>query len=110
MTYSFEDIWALLQPKTDYDPVRGKCRDLWNSFSPDKQRVVYCRIEEKKNRKEFVDYNPLFAIRKNSAPAKPQVLSYADYYARYHTTEAQDGWEMKNPTGNKVIYVKSQPA
>ena len=106
MKYDFNELWALLQPKTDYDQLRGKCRDLWNSFSPDKQQVVYCRIEEKKKRREFVDYNPLFAIKKNSAPAKPQVLSYADYYARYGTTEEKDGWEMKNPTGNKVIYVK----
>ena len=28
-------------------------------------------------------------------------------YARYHTTEPRDGWQMANPTGNKVIYVKT---
>ena len=36
----------------------------------------------------------------------PRVLSYAAYYARYHTTEERDGWKMANPTGQQVIYVK----
>ena len=104
--YSFDDLLALLKPKQEYDQLRGKCRSLWNSFSPEKQKYIYCRIEEKKNRKEFVDYNPLFAIKKNSAAPQPQTLSYADYYARYGTTEEKDGWKMANQTGNKVIYVK----
>ena len=104
--YTFEELWALLQPKSDYDQLRGKCRQLWNSFSPDKRQVVYCRIEEKKNRKEFLDYNPLFAIRKNNIEPRRQILSFNDYYIRYGTTQETDGWHMANPTGNKVIYVK----
>ena len=105
--YSFEDLLELLKPDECYDPVRGKCRQLWNALSEQQQNLVYRRIEEKKNRKEFVDYNPLFAIKKNSAAPQPQTLSYADYYARYGTTEEKDGWHMANPTGNKVIYVKN---
>ena len=104
---TFNDIWALLEPKIEYEQLKGKCRNLWNSFSSDKQDYVYARIEKKKNRKEFVDYNPLFAIEKNSAAPQPQVLSYADYYAKYGTTEERDGWHMQNPTGQKVIYVKN---
>ena len=106
---TFEEIWALLNPKTDYQQLRGKCRLLWNSFSEDKQETVYQRIEEKKNRKEFVDYNPLFAIQKNSNPAaeKKQILSFNDYYNLYGTTEPRDGWQQANPTGNKVIYIKN---
>ena len=104
--YSFEDLLALLKPKPEYDQLRGKCRNLWNSFSPEKQQFIYLRIEKKKNRKEFVDYNPLFAIEKNSAAPQQQTLSFADYYARFGTTEERDGWHMANPTGNKVIYVK----
>ena len=104
--YSFDDLLALLKPKPEYDQLRGKCRNLWNSFSPEKQQFIYLRIEKKKNRKEFVDYNPLFAIEKNSAAPQQQTLSFADYYARFGTTEERDGWHMANPTGNKVIYVK----
>ena len=104
---TFDEIWALLQPQRNYDPLRGKCRLLWNSFSPKLQELIFDRIEEKKNRKEFVDYNPLFAIKKNSAAPQPQVLSFADYYAKFGTTEEQDGWKMANPTGQKVIYVRN---
>ena len=103
---TFNELWALLAPKIEYEQLKGKCRILWTSFSPEKQQYVYCRIEEKKNRKEFVDYNPLFAIEKNSAAPRKQTMSYADYYRIYGTTEEQDGWKMANPTGNKVIYVK----
>lgn len=103
---SFDEIWALLQPKSDYDQLRGKCRILWNSFDPEMQQFIYCRIEEKKKRREFVDYNPLFAIRKNSEPPKQQTLSFNDYYALFGTTEEKDGWHMQNPTGKQVIYVK----
>ena len=106
MNYSFETLLALLQPKPCYDQLRGKCRDLWNSFSPQKQAFIYCRIEEKKKRKEFVDYNPLFAIRKNST-LHPQILSFDEYYARYGTTEEKDGWTKKFlPEERKTIYVK----
>ena len=49
----------------------------------------------------------LLAIRNNCLSTAKQTLSYADYYARYGTTEPQDGWHMENPTGQKVIYVKN---
>ena len=104
---TFNEIWALLAPKIEYEQLKGKCRDLWNSFSPDKQDYVYSRIEEKKKRKEFVDYNPKFAIEKNSAAAKPQILSYDAYYAKYGTTEEQDGWQRVYEADKKrTIYVK----
>ena len=107
LMYQFDNLWALLNPKNDYDQLKGRCRNLWNSFSSDKQQMIFCRIEEKKKRKEFVDYNPLFAIKKNFEAPRPQTLSYAEYYAKYGTTEEVDGWKMANPTGQKVIYVKT---
>ena len=104
--YTYEELWALLNPKEDYDQLKGKCRILWNSFSIEKRQYIYCRIEEKKKRKEFVDYNPLFAIRKNST-LRPQILSFDEYYARYGTTEEKDGWTKKFlPEERKTIYVK----
>ena len=107
--YSFYEIWTLLEPKTEYANLINKCKELWESFSPEKQQEIFLKIEKKKLEKKFVDYNPLLAIRNNSIErSKPQqTLSYADYYACYGTTEPRDGWQMANPTGNKVIYVKS---
>ena len=98
-----------LRKRVEYEQLKGKCRILWESFSPDKQDYIYSRIEEKKKRKEFVDYNPKFAIEKNSSAPRQQTMSYADYYSLYGTTEERDGWKMVNPTGNKVIYVKGGP-
>jgi len=54
-----------------------------------------------------VHYDPLRAMEENARLPRQQTLSYADYYARYHTTEPRDGWQMVNPTGNKVIYIKN---
>ena len=103
----FEQLLALLEPKKEYEPVLGKCQRLWESFSSEKQDFVYRTILEKKERKSFVDYNPLFAIEKNSAPPRPQTLSYADYYARYGTTLETDGWRrVFLPNEQKTIYIK----
>ena len=106
--YTFYEIWTLLEPKAEYANLINKCKELWESFPLEKQQEVFLKIEKKKLEKKFIDYNPLLAIRNNSIErSKPQqVLSYADYYARYGTTEERDGWKMANPTGNKVIYVK----
>ena len=58
--------------------------------------------------RKFVDYNPYFAIMKNSQlMSQRQEMSFNDYYAKYGTTEPRDGWHMENPTGNQVIYVKA---
>jgi len=104
---TFEELMQLLQPKSDYDQLRKRCRNLWNSYSPEKQDLVFRRIEEKKKRKEFVDFNPLFAIEKNSAPACQQTLTYADYYRQYGTTEEKDGWKrIYLKEQQKTIYVK----
>lgn len=103
---TFEQIISLLNPDEKYNPVLQQCQQLWESFSSEKQDFVFAAIQEKKERKEFVDYNPLFALKRTYRAPKPLILSYAEYYARYGTTEEQDGWKMANPTGKQVIYVK----
>ncbi len=103
---TFEEIISLLNPDEKYNPVLGQCQQLWASFSSEKQDFVYQVIKEKKERKNFVDYNPLFALKRTYRARQPQEMSYADYYAKYGTTEERDGWKMANPTGQKVIYVK----
>jgi hypothetical protein len=55
-----------------------------------------------------VHYNPVLALRDN-APKKrlPQTLTYRDYYARYGTTEEQDGWKMVKPKEGNVYYERN---
>ena len=106
---SFDLLWQLLSPKVEYANRKRACYNLWISFTSEQQQTIYDSIKDKIEKGMFVDYNPYFAIQKNSLHRTPkqQTLSYADYYARYGTTEERDGWHMANPTGNKVIYVKS---
>ena len=102
---TFDQIWGLLAPKAEYANRKHACYDLWQSFEADKQEAVYATIMDKKAKGLFVDFNPLFALRRFSQDHQ-QVLSYNDYYSRFGTTEEKDGWKMANPTGNRVIYVK----
>ena len=102
---SFDYIWELLAPKVEFANRKQACFRLWNSFTIEQQRTIYATIKDKKTKGQFVDYNPYFAIQKNSSRPIRQ-LSMNEYYARFGTTEEQDGWKMTNPTGNKVIYIK----
>ena len=107
---TIDDIWALLAPEGEYKRRRGVCERLWSSYEPGRQEAIYERISGKLRRGEFVNKNPYFAIEDNAIEAhQPRRLemSYANYYAKYGTTEERDGWKMANPTGNKVIYVKT---
>ena len=104
---TFNEFWELLSPKVDYANRRRACFAFWNELPEDQQNALYDRISEKLSKREFVDYNPLFAMKNNSEQHRPkQILSFNDYYARYGTTDETDGWHMANPTGQKVIYVK----
>ena len=103
---TFEEIMSLLNPDEKYNPVLRQCQQLWDSFSSEKQDFVYRVIKEKKERRDFVDYNPLFALKRTYRAQQPQVMSFNDYYAKFGTTEEVKGWHMENPTGNQVIYVK----
>lgn len=106
---TFFEIWTLLEPKAEYANLFSHCKQLWESWSEEKQKEVFLKIEKKKTEHRFVDYNPLLALRNNASerPKQRLVLSYADYYAKYGTTEERDGWKMENPTGQQVIYVKT---
>lgn len=103
---SFDIIWQLLNPQAQYANRKRACYDLWQSFSEDKRNRIIAAIKDKLVKGKFVDYNPYFAIKRHSQE-QVQTLSYADYYAKYGTTEERDGWKMENPTGQKVIYVKA---
>ncbi len=105
---SFDYLWALLEPKKEYEPVRNRCLRLWESFPLEQQRRIYRTIRERKNQSLFVDYNPLFAIKRFSQPPQPQTLSFNDYYTRFGTTEEQNGWRrVFIPEKQKTIYIKN---
>ena len=107
---TFEEIISLLNPDEKYNPVLRQCQQLWDSFSSDKQDFVYRVIKEKKERKEFVDYNPLFALKRTYRAPEQQTLSFAEYYSQFGTTEEQGGWKMVKPKKESdppVHYVKA---
>ena len=110
MGTSFISMWALLKPQGEYKRRRRGCERLWESYDEATRQQVYDTIYAAKQRGDRINPNPYFAIedvvleQKRKQP--PQILSYADYYKRYGTTEERDGWKMENPTGRKVIYVK----
>ena len=102
----FSELWALLRKHGSSAVKEKECEQLWKTYPPVLQQLIYVTIRTKLENKKFVHYNPLQAIKENAQALRSQTLSYADYYARYHTTEPRDGWQMANPTGQKVIYVK----
>ncbi|MBR7153709.1 MAG: hypothetical protein IKD12_00170 [Paludibacteraceae bacterium] len=109
--YTIISIWALLKPQGEYKRRRRVCERLWDSYDNEMQQRIYNRLAEALQRGERVNPNPYFAIEDTALylQQKPpaQTLSYAEYYARYHTTEPRDGWRMKFlPDQQKTIYVK----
>ena len=102
----FPDLWALLRQHGSSAKREQECAQLWDTYSPTLQELLYKVIKTKLEQNKFVHYDPLRAIKENAHALCSQTLSYEAYYARYHTTESRDGWQMVNPTGKKVIYVK----
>ena len=104
---TFEEIISLLNPDEKYNPVLQKCQQLWESFSSEKQDFMYRTILEKKERKEFVDFNPLFAFKRTYRAPQEQMMSFGEYYAKYGTTEETDGWKrVFLPEKQTTIFVK----
>ena len=105
---TFFEIWTILEPKAEYANLFRHCKQLWDSWSYEKQEEVFLKIEKKKNEHKFVDYNPLLALRNNASerPKRKQTMSYANYYAHYGTTEERDGWKMVKPekVGDPPVY------
>ena len=66
----FNNLWTLLQPQPEYIPMRNYCKKIWEALPEEKQSAIYRTIEHKKQNKQFVDYNPLYAIQKNGRPTQ----------------------------------------
>ena len=109
---NFIDIWDLLSPQGEYKRRENACRRLWQGYSPEMQQRIFDAVSKAKAEGRAIKENPYFAIEdaaialQAKAP-RQQTLSYADYYARYHTTEETDGWVRTFlPDQQKTIYVK----
>ena len=101
--YIFEDYWELFAPDVEFANRRAATQRLWEQCRPDRQRAI---IEWLKAGKAKCTRNPYFFLT-DFRVRRQQTMSYNDYYAKYGTTEERDGWHMANPTGNRVIYVKT---
>ena len=108
--YNFYSLWLLLNPQGEYKRRRRGCERLWAGYDEPTRQRVFETLSTAKQRGDWINPNPYFAIEDTAIgevrKTRPQVLSYRDYYARFHTTEPLNGWQMQNPTGNQVIYVK----
>ena len=101
--FLFDDYWDLFAPDAEFANRRSATQRLWDQIGTDRQRAI---IGWLKAGKAKCTRNPYFFLTDFRAP-RQQTLSYADYYAKFGTTEERDGWHMANPTGNCVIYVKT---
>ena len=105
---SFDFLWKLLNEHGVIERYKGDCFDLWNTLTLNQQRATYRSIRDKIRTGQFVNYHPVKAVRDNiPKPPKYKVLSYAEYYARYHTDLEQDGWRrVFQPEKQRTIFVK----
>ena len=99
----FEQYWRLIGGGVNFSDRKAAAEKAWSLCAPEKQQAI---IEWLQKHGRYPSRNPYFFIQDFQVRQR-QTLSYADYYARYGTTEERDGWHMANPTGQKVIYVKN---
>ena len=101
---SFELFWELFDPDPEFNNRRRACIAIWDKKGKQQQAI----LEFLRSGKQRSSRNPYYFLEDFRIRC-PQTMSYAEYYAKYGTTEERDGWKMQNPTGNKVIYVKGGP-
>lgn len=105
--FLFNKLWPLLYDHGASAKKEEGTRRYWATLTLEQQKSVLTTISSKLSEGKFVQFDPIRAIKENLPKApKQQVLSFDEYYARYGTTTPCDGWQMTNPTGQKVIYVK----
>ena len=98
----FNRFLTLFQPDKEFTNRLGAAQRLWDQSSPTKQHAIIAGLE---THGRYKGRNPYFFI----LDFKPQQMqmSFADYYAKFGTTEEQGGWQRKFiPEEQKTIYVK----
>ena len=109
---SFDFLWQLLEHHgviSEY--YKADCARKWDEYSLEEQRFIYRSIRDKLRAGKFVNYHPLKAIIENAQrmhKKQQEQLSFADYYARFGTTEEQGGWRrVYLEKEQKTIYVST---
>ena len=100
----FQPLWALLREHGSSAKRETECAALWASYTPEVQQRVYDTIRSKLEQGKFVHYDPLRAMEENARPPRLQTLSYADYYARYHTTVTKRRIEAGDTRRRQLIF------
>ena len=101
---TFDFLWQLVANHGGVaENYKAELARVWAEYSLEEQRHIYRSIRDK-----FVNYNPVKAVRENAPKAKPpQILTFAEYYKRYGTTEESGGWVRKYlPEKQTTIYIK----
>ena len=98
----FTEFWMAFNPDPQFNNRWSATWRLWYNESDERRAELMASVANggPKGR------NPYFYIIDFRSP-REQTLTYTEYYARYGTTAETDGWQMANPTGQKVIYVKA---
>lgn len=105
--FLFNKLWQLLYEHGASAKKEEGARRHWSTLTTEQQKSVLDTISRKLSQGKFVQFDPIRAIKENTPKTRLLTLSYNEYYRRYGTTEPRDGWQMANPTGQKVIYVKN---
>ena len=100
---NFDLFWELFNPDPEFNNRRRACRQLWEQKG-ELQQVILAFLKSGKQRSSTNPYYFLADFR-----VRPQqTLSYADYYARFGTTEELEGWKRQFlPNEQRTIYVKN---
>ena len=106
---TFDFLWQLVANHGGVaENYKAELARVWAEYSLEEQRFIYRSIRDKLRADKFVNYNPVKAVRENAPKAKPpQILTFAEYYKRYGTTEESGGWVRKYlPEKQTTIYIK----
>ena len=106
---TFDFLWRLVQNHGSVaEHYKAELARVWDGYTLEQQRHIYRSIRDKLRTGKYVSYNPVRAVQENAPKAKPmQILTFADYYKQYGTTEEQGGWMRKYlPEKQATIYVK----
>lgn len=99
----FNNYWTLIGGDINFADRKAAAEKAWSLCAPEKQQAI---IQWLQTHGRYPGRNPYFFIL-DFQLKRTQKLTYEQYYAKYHTTLETDGWHMVNPTGNRVIYMKT---
>lgn len=99
----FEIYWTLIGGDERFANRKEAARQLWLEH-PEKHFAIITWLRA---HGKYPARNPYFFILDFQSKRR-QTLSYADYYARFGTTEPRDGWVRTFiPEEQRTVYVKA---